>query len=791
MLKHYFKISLRLLLRNKGYTITNILGLSISMAAVILTASFVFYEVGFEKSNPKANQIHRVVFKGEDGPGFHMVPEVIGEAMIEKYPEIESFLRLEPMGSDTEHTLISSEEASFYEEGVLYADPSLMDFFDLDVVSGDSANALVNPNTAVVTASFAKKMFGSLDAIGKIIQVDKKESFEIKAVVEDQITQSHFQGDIFLSYSTLDEDINRVGWRITYSYVMLSKEADVEFLRAKMGEDSEEMLSPTKSFGGEKMDLFPLKKVHLYGDFGRDLSQAGDINTVLIFASISLLILVVGCINYANLFTAKSLQRVKEIGVRKVVGAARRQLMVQFITESFILGALSVSLGFAIAERLVTFFGNLVSRNLNIEFSQPWVYLLVIGMLGVVALLGVTHLIVVVLRIPSVIMLKGSLTNGKRGSLRKILLGIQFVITLGLIMTTSIIQGQFHLFDSKDVGFNQSNLLAISTRGELAESYESFRNELMTISGIEKVGLSSVKPTQARFAVLRGSDIESLGKDSKERFFIGLYDADEVFTELLNLKLALGDLLPKDNQDRTPMPVLVNEQAVKKFGWSREILGQKLKVQRKDAVVVGLVKDFHFRPLNLRTIEPLIITPLTNAPKYIVLKVSADRQAEVLEASQRLWKNMVKDRPFQYSFVEDDLGDAYEPQKNLANLFSLFSTIAIVISLMGLIALVNHTAQKRKKEIGIRKVLGARVKQIVAMLSYQFLTTIIVAFVLISPFVWYFMNQWLNDFPYQISINAGYFLLPLIGVVIVSFTSVALQSYRAATTNPVLSLRDE
>lgn len=783
MVRSYVVAFIRTLRREFGYAAINIGGLAAGLAACLVIGVYVAHELSYDRFHEKADRIYRVnmIMENSNTRVWPTALLPLGPLLEAEYPEVQRSLRVTP----EPHALVQTHLLRAREDRFFYVEPSLFDLFDFQVVEGDVSSALSRPFTVAITPDAAIRYFGDTQPIGKELLLNNQATFEVVAIIDAAPKTSHLQFDFLASFASaaaLGRHDNE--WsRLAYTYVLLRAGHQADDLNDNLAEFATNYVHPKLGGAGE-ITLFPLTDIHLKS--GKDIQAQGDIRYIYLFSAIALLILLMAGINYVNLATARSARRAKEVGVRKVVGARRRQLVMQFIGESIacVLAALPVAVVFALL--LLPHFGELVQRPLEIPFSLE-LALVLIAVAAVVGVLAGSYPALVLSYHKPAAVLKGQghVRGGKM--LRKGLVTFQFAASVALIACTIVIYQQLRFVQASRLGFDAERLLVIETQDKLNENATAFKEELLRLTGVERVSLAYTLPGRD-FAV---SSVESATvedytpPDGEDTITLNSTWIDHDFIETLGLDLIAGrnfsPELPSDEDES----VIINEATQRYFGW-KEAIGKKLNGR----TVIGVVRDFHLGSFR-ESIQPTILLPSSSAATRAIVKLRPNALPRTLKSLEKLWRSFVPSLPFEYTFLDEDFAAMYRAEERLGRLFLGFSGLAIIVACLGLFGLAAFTAQSRTKEIGIRKVLGASSARIVALLTGEFVSIVAIAIVVAAPIAYLVTRKWLEGFAYHIELGPGVFTSAAILTITIALLSVSSQALRAALADPADSLRYE
>ncbi len=792
MLSNYFKIALRIILRNRLYACINIAGLAVGMTGFILIALYIQYELSYDTQHQKANQIYRVaqqqqgnVYRGTDL--FTGSPAALAPTLKAEFPEVAEATTLQV------HESRLANGNKVYSARGLFADENVFSVFTYPILEGKGKKALEDPNTILLTQSLAKKFFSEENPIGKTLLFQNERPLTVRGVLADIPSNEHFTFDYitsFTNYPYYQGDRNAWNSNNFLTYVVLPADYDYRIFEEKL-------VSLNRYLGGyadlpfkPKFFLQPLLRIHLHSQLNFEKGTNGDIAHVYLLSSIAFIILLLAAINYTNLTTAQSVQRTKEVAMRKVIGAHRQQLMYQFLGESFLLTSISFVLALALAYSLLPAFNQLVDRSISVNATDHYGVILA---MFVAALLvgGLSGLYPAIFlsALPPVRALKGNFWRNKlKGiSLRNVLVTGQFVASIGLAIGGIIIYRQLQYMQEKALGYNREQIVYVPYRdADISQKQSAIRAELLRNPQIERVSFPMYLPFNISSETIVH---EWEGNDKRTDLFIYNNHVDYDFMDLFQIKLKEGRNFSPYYPIDSAESYILNESAVKALGWQAAV-GK----QFKGGKVIGVVKDFHFLPLGL-TIKPLFLT-LRNSTDafntdYIAIKLKTGNLENTLDHIQRTVKSLLPQYSFEYRFMDEAYTQLYQSEKRLGQTFALFTLLALFIACMGLFGLISQQVVQRTKEIGIRKVLGASVVSIAALLSQDFLRLVSVSILIASPLAWYAGDKWLQDFAYKIDIEWWVFALAGGLAVLIALLTVSFQSIKAALADPVKSLRSE
>jgi putative ABC transport system permease protein len=807
MFKNYFKIAFRNLVKNKFYTSINIIGLAVGIATCLLILLYVLDELSYDRYNVKANRIYRVNNEVKFGGNYFdlaQTPPLMGPAMVKEFPQVEQYTRIRWYGS----FLVKKGNENLQEVRVAYGDSTLFDVFTLPMLAGDPKTALKEPHSLVITETIAKKYFNGVDVVGKNMIINDTGNYKITGVIKDIPVQSHFNFDFFVAMSENEDSRNDNWLSENYStYIVLRKGTNPKNMEPELNKMMDRYVGPelkdvinlsldefTKSGGFVRASLTPLTDIHLHSNKVGELFGNGNIQFVYIFSAIALFILLIACVNFMNLSTARSSNRAKEVGIRKVLGSLRKNLIRQFLTESLLMSFIALIFAVIIAWLLLPYFNQLTGKTIHVNLLfQPFMVIAFILLILAVGLLAGSYPAFFLSAFQPVDVLKGKLSKGFKGSwLRNALVVFQFAISIMLIIGTIVIYNQLTYIRNKDIGFNRNQVLVIQHTDALKAQAATFRNELLHISGVENATMSGYLPVNYN----RSNDafFTSPSLDQKTAMSMQNWGVDENYISTLDIKLLEGrNFSPQFPTDSSG--IIINEAATK-FLATKNLLNKKLyriediKAKKiNEYHIIGVIKNFNFSSLR-DVITPLGLI-LRHEPGNISVRINTANIPALIGQIKNKWQTMATGQPFDYSFMDEQFNNLYTSEQKTGQIFITFALLAIVIACLGLFGLVTYASEQRTKEIGIRKVLGANVANIVAMISKEFLKLVFIAFLFAFPIAWWAMNKWLQDFAYRVNIGWWIFFIAGMVAILIALITVSFQAIKAAIANPVKSLRTE
>ncbi len=818
MFKNYLKIALRHLWKHKGFSIINIAGLAIGLTCFLLISLFISNELSYDRWNPQAERIVRPVSDIKFGGSelrMAVSGAVIGPDVAREMPEVQAFCRLRNYGT----YLVKRDgemQQNFEERELLVADSSFFEVFPLPIIAGNPKTSLREPNTIAISKTKAEKYFGTTQmAMGETLVLDNRLKCKVTAVYEDIPSNNHFDADFLISMNGNREVENASPlWATSnnfHTYFLLRPGTDVEAFKGKFDAFSEQKIAETAqvmmNLSLEEFEatgqyarytLQDLTDIHLYSDLDVELSANSSIQYIWVFGAIGLFVLFIACINFMNLTTARSSQRAKEIGVRKVLGGLRSNLVGQFLSETVFLTVVAVLLAVGLAALLLPSFNELSTRDLVMPWSSGTFWLSLMLGTALVGLMAGSYPAFFLSAFNTIKILKGQAVGKNKGvGLRSALVVFQFTTSIVLIVATLLVYKQLNYIQDKKLGFQKDQVIIVDNAYVLRDKVEVYREEIKKQPGIKAVTVSSYLPVPSSRSNTTFVTSREFRQDNALN--MGQWQVDFDYLETLGLEMVDGRFF--DNQFSTDSSaIILNETAAAILGFE-DPLGEHLYLPKDDVqgqprpedfneyTIVGIVKDFHWESLR-ENIGPLSLM-IGRSTAHVSCKFSAAESASVVQALEAQWKKLTPDQPFSYRFMDNSFTSMYEAEQKIGNIAMTFALLAIFISCLGLFGLASFTAEQRTKEIGIRKVLGANTPQIVQLLSKDFLRLVFIALLIAIPIAWYGMQQWLQDFAYRIEISGWVFVAAGLAAILIAVLSVSFQSIRAALANPVESLRAE
>ncbi|ACT92369.1 ABC transporter permease [Dyadobacter fermentans] len=811
MLKNYFTIAWRNLARNRVFSAINITGLAIGLASCMLISLYVIDELSFDRFHEKSGRIVRTTFKGTMAGGIinesHAMPPTAG-ALKADYPEVLEATRLRQSGKP----LVLHNNRIYNDEKLAFVDSNFFSVFTLPFIQGNPKTALLEPNTIVLSETAARKYFGKTDVTGQIITFkDWNKTLRVTGVMKDIPSNSHFRFDLLGSMATLDE-ARSTSWLTSefFTYLVLPEGYDYKKLEAKLPATVDKYISPQlkqsmgvtiaefrKQGNNLELRLQPLTDIHLHSDFQYDLDVNGDITYVYIFGAVAVMMLLIACINFMNLSTAGSSRRAREVGVRKVMGSEKSELVRQFLIESILLTSIAMVLAILFAVIGLPVFNELSGKNLSLQWDAvPGLIPATLGFGILVGILAGSYPAFFLSSFKPIAVLKGGAaairlsSSGRSINLRSGLVVFQFAMSIVLIAGTTVVFQQLQFIRNKKLGYNKDQVIVVPV-WSLGKNVEAFREALTKDSRVERVSLSGYVPAgpsdNNNFTVNPDGKTDRMVKTLR-------YDVDYDYIPTLGMTIAHGRNFSRE-YGTDSSGIIINETAVKTFGWTPENAMNRL-ITRNDNDgkkttfrVIGIVKDFHFRSMH-EQIGPLVMT-LSSGWGWMMVKTRSKDVSPLLAAMKSNWNSFQYDMPFSYTFLDERFNETYKAEQKTGQILATFAGLTIFVACLGLFGLATFTAEQRTKEIGVRKVLGASVAGIIALLSRDFLKLVIIALLIATPAAWWLMDRWLQEFAYKVDVSWWIFALAGVLAVVVALCTISYQSVKAALMNPVQSLRSE
>lgn len=791
MLKSYLLIALRSLQRNKLHAFINIVGLAIGMTCCILITLFVQFELNYDRQNKDADNLYRLVVNLEAN-NWAISAFPIGGILKDNFAEVEKYTRIKP----SEIFVRQAERDIKNKEMVFFADSSVFDVLDVKLLKGDPSTALAEVNSMVLTAEKAKTYFGDEDPIGKTLTLlNNNTEYRITGVFEPLPSNSHVHMNMMVSSDNFEpmRPGSPQGWSYMtnhYTYLKLPAGIDHEAFAKKISEFMDKFQELTPDQPKNNLVLQPLTSIHLHSSRGLEVEANGSMNTVYIMSAVAFFILIIACINFMNLTTAQSLRRAREVGIRKVVGSKKIQLIFQFLSESVVISFVALILAVTILIMILPKFNELSGKEIIFNpLENGFVFILFGFITFFVGILAGTYPAFFLSGFKPTQVLKGNFVSGFKGQLmRKGLVVFQFAIAFVIMVGTYIIYAQLDFMLNKNMGFDREQTIVVrlpqDSIGDL-----TLKNEMLKVAGVQNV--TRFLETPGKMVRTGGFWYEGVKDNTPENLYFFSGDTDLLVT--LNMKMKTGEYFREDTQ-QFHREFVINETAVKHFGWKMdEAVGKLINIgQRGDdpGKVIGVIEDFHFKHLHDK-IDPLVmfLEPYYEGT-FMAIKVKSDNMKETMGSIESTWKTVVPQYEFEYKFLDETFDKLFDQEKRLGNLFGIFSGLAIFVSCLGLFGLASFTMEQNKKSVAVRKVMGASVSNIVLMMSKSFLKLVLIGLVIAAPIAYYAMNKWLDGFAYNVGFTWVVYVYAALAGALVTFGTVSYHSLRAATNNPVNSLRE-
>lgn len=799
MIKNYFKIAWRNIINNKFYSFINVAGLAIGITCCVLIFLYIQNELSYDRYNVKADRIYRltaVCFQPKKTDRFAASSPIMSQKLQAAFPEVIRSVRITPTKRS-----VSYNDKKFYENKVFYTDSTLLSVFTFPMIDGDPSKALTAPYCVVLTESAAARYFGSEKAVGKIMKLSDSINVMVTGVIRDIPENSHFRFDCALSRATLaDLNKNSKNWMEnselnwfncdSYTYLLLSESANAKALQTKMNSFmNKEMADFKKNLGmWFNVDLQALTDIHLRSHLEADYKDSvnGDITYVYIFAATAILILLIACCNFINLSTARSINRSKEIGLRKVIGARRGQLIAQFLGESLLISILASLLAVVMIFIFIPVFNSFVGVKLSFSLQAIWIFLAIIIITG---LLSGLYPALLMSSFAPVRSLKGHIRHGLTDIIfRKGLVVFQFSIATALIISTGLILQQLDFIQNRNLGMNKEQMLSLELQPGDAAKSDMILKELSRQPNVVAGSLNSFS-----FKGIANITLLPEGFSENEMTACNVIGVDENFLKAFGVGLVAGRDFSKEFTSDANEAFMVNEAAVKAFNWKtpKQAIGKKVDwAFGKSGKIIGVVKDFNFASLH-DEVKPLLIHIWPPWYKYLTLRLKTDDLPNTMAKLEGTWKSLAVESPFKYTFLEDDFNNLYRSERNMRAVLGAFTFLSVLVACLGLFGLAAFTIRQRFREIGIRRVLGASVSNITSLLSKDFLKLVLISICIAVPAAWYAISKWLQDFAYRVDIGWWIFLCAALLAVLIAMATVSFQAVKAALTNPVKSIRTE
>ncbi|MFY0654905.1 MAG: ABC transporter permease [Cyclobacteriaceae bacterium] len=801
MFKNYFKVAIRTLKKHKAFSIINISGLSIGLACCMLIAIYIKDELSYDRFHENADKIYRITreFKSPDGSTSlhlaHLAPPFVPLLKVD-FPEMETMTRFVNFGGTVRY-----EDKVFIEENIGWADNDIFKVFSFDFVKGNPENALTNPMSIVITEEVAMKYFDTTDVLGKMLKYRNMASLKVTGVIKKMPENSHFNLEMIADFALVEQFyggrenmMQQWGSNNFASYFILAENASIaqierrlpDFLVNHVAEDA---------LDWNALHIQKMTDIHLHSHLDDELGVNSDIKYVYTFSAIGLLILFIAIINYMNLATAKSANRAKEVGMRKVMGAGKPSLVSQFITESIVLVFMAITAAFFIVQLAIPYLRTFTERSLSYTTTEGVIATaIVIGFGVLIGAFAGSYPAFYLSSFQPLRVLKGKLSAGSKSTaMRRSLVVLQFTISAILIVSTGVIFQQLQFIQNKNLGYNKDHVIVLPVNDEIQNKYDAFKNSILSNSLVDHVGASSRVPT-IQLLDSQGAEAELDGEMVAPEVVIKNVRIDHDFLPTYDIKLVAGRNFDKTIQSDDSAAYILNEAAIRMIGWksNEDAIDKKFKYAGMEGKVVGVAQDIHFETLQNK-ITPLVMhLPRRGFDlRNISVKISGSDVPKSIEHIEEQWANFSPNTPIEYSFIDERYDRLYQAENQRAQLFTGFSLLAIFLACLGLFGLASFTVSQRSKEISIRKVLGATVAQIVSILSKEFLILVGISVLVAFPLAYKFMGDWLENYAYRIDMNYLPFVVAAVMSIAIAFLTISLQTFKAANNNPVDALKDE
>jgi predicted permease len=784
MLRNHLKIALRNLKRHKVYSFINIAGLAIGMACAILILLWIQDELSYDRFHEQVNNVYRLVAE-ENNVRYAISHAPFAYTLKEECPKI---LKATRVDLGTSQNLIEYKEKKFEQRGKM-VDSDFFEIFTYSFINGDPRTAFSEPFSIVLTEDLSEKCFVDEDPIGKILTIDNRRDFTVTGVIKNVPRNSHLKFDFLLSFKYWQQEF---GWSSRwddwsyYTYVLVQRNASIDEVNQEINNCYKKHRPERKT----KFYLQSLTRIHLYSDFNFDVAGNGDIRHVYIFTAIVLMIFIIACINFMNLSTARSASRAKEVGIRKVLGSKRMQLIRQFFSESILLVFISFLTSLILVELLLPIFSALSEKRLSVGYFDFRFILTSVAIIFVCGIVAGSYPAFFLSSFNSVKTIRGAIRSDTgRSIFRKILVVAQFSLSIGLIIGTTIVSNQINFMRNAKLGFDKENLVYLRLKGNLRENFETLKTELLRYPDITNVSASSRLPIEM-FDGTTGAEWE--GKEEGKNLQMQILRVDYDYLDTHKMQMAQGRFFSEEFSTDEREGVILNETAIKTIEIESPI-GKRFRYEGHDCKIIGVIKDFHYRSLS-EEVEPLIIGLLDSEwSRNLTLRITPVNSnfSELVKFLESTWKKYSSGYPFEFHFLDESIDNLYVSEQRLSKIFNYFTFLAIFIACLGLFGLASYTAELRTKEIGVRKVLGASISGIVILLTKEFSKWVLMANIIAWPLAYYAMNKWLQNFAYRVDLSVWTFILSGLMAFAIALITVSFQSIKAASANPVDSLRYE
>ena len=807
MFRNYFKVAIRNLWKNKTFSIINIVGLAIGLCCFLLIAIYVIDEASYDRFHKNASSIYRInsdIRFGGDEMKITQTSDMMGSTLRKDYPEVEEYTRV---FTNSGSKLIKKGDEFLNETALAHVDSTFFNVFTVPAIAGDTRKALFEPNTVVLSETAAKKYFGTTDVIGKTIETNDNNStvYKITAVVKDLPRQSHFDFQFYFSMKNVNYGWGNYLNHNFHTYLLLKEGTDPKVFDNKFEEYMQKYVGPQakqsmdinsiedfrKAGNMLQYTLIPLTAIHLYSNQNFEITPSGNVQYVYIFSAVAIFILLIACINFMNLTTARSANRAREVGIRKVLGTEKKNLVTQFLSESTLMAFLSLLIALALAYLVLPVFNDVAAKQMDMDILFTPVILPILILLPlIVGMLAGSYPAFYLSSFKPIIVLKGRFGGHKRSRFRSMLVVFQFATSIILVIGTIVIYLQLNYIRNRNLGFNKDQVLIINDTYALNDQLPAFKNSVLGMPGVSSGTVSSFLPVTNSSRNDNSYSREAV-MTPQNGFNMQSWTVDYEYIKTMGMQIIKGRNFSKDFGTDSSA-VIINETTAKILDYDDPIGKQIYKSDNGNSIpytIIGVVKNFNYESVR-KPVSALSLF-LGKSTDMISFKVAATQVPSLLKNIESKWKTMAAGMPFSYRFLDDSFNDMYRTEQRVGKIALSFSSLAILIACLGLFGLATYVAEQRTKEIGIRKVLGASVNGIVRLLSKDFILLVIVAFLIATPLAWWAMNKWLEDFVYRINISWWIFIIAGVLAMLVALVTISMQAIRAALANPVKNLRAE
>ena len=791
MFKNYFKIAFRNIIKYKAFSIINIIGFAIGLASCLLISLYVFNEINYERFHENRDNIYRVgvnLTHGDNKIPFASAMPPLGPALQNEFPEVKSMTRIRNAG---ENVSFSYNENDFLESNFIYTEPSYFELFSFDLISGDKSSALNEPFSILIKESIAQKYFGNEYPIGRSIVMGDEFDFKVTGILAEPAGNTQMDFDMIASYSSLqpmEQYSDQWGqFGVDHTYIMLDENFDENSITEKLPKLIE---NNVHSGMASIISLFvtPFNDIYFHSKLNNDFEPKGDVKQVYLFSIIAALIMLIACLNFMNLSTARSTHRVKEVGMRKVFGSNRSLLIKQFLSESVLTTLFSMILGLLIFSLLYPQLNQFIGKELAVSYLFHPLSLMLLLVLSIfVGIVAGIYPAIFLSRFQPIHAFK-AFTGRSRTVFRKIMVIIQFTIAISLIIVTIFVFKQLSFVRNIDLGFNKENKLVMQLPID-SEKMEAFKNELLQISGVEEATICFAPPGSNSAMI-----VNAVTEESDDGMMVSALSCDYDYIPLFDLELVDGRNFSADNESDANGGIIINEAAIKQLG-IEDPVGKELSYPlipntENNSKIIGILKDFHFKSLR-EEISPVVLFIGGQHNSTLVLQYKQENLPEVLASITNKWNEMIPNEPFEYSFLDEDYDKLYNADEKMGKLFIFFSILIVFIACLGIYGLATFLGEQRVKEIGVRKVMGASTSNIMQLLTKDFTKWVIISNIIAIPIGYYIMNKWLQDFAYRTHLSFWVFALAGVITLVISLLTISVQTYRTANLNPSKTLKYE